>query len=279
MNPENTNVFIRKRSVGEVLNLALLMIARYLQPMLFASILALPVCLLPWCVFYVMAQIEPQWVTMLYDEFDMPDKWMLYLAFSTLVVLILEPLITAPLTLLMGQLVFGGKPDWPRLRREYLESLPQIFYYRFLWRLTTFRWAFCPEVILLERNPWIASAKSGKRSTSQRCKDIYWRDYESVFRHFTAFFWVLALLVSGMAGVSSLRMLMIGHSDKYELPAFFLFYWPSLLTAAILYLCVVRFLAYLDFRIRSEGWDLDLRIREQCVLMDVGKFLGDEEDE
>ncbi len=279
MNPENTNVVIRKRSVSEVLNLAFLMIGRYFPQMAYASILALPVCLLPWLAFYIFSSINPDWVAVLYDEFELPETWMIYLTVSTVVVLILEPLMTAPLTLLMGQLVFGGKPEWKRLRKEYMESLPQIFYYRFLWRLTTFRWAFCSEVILLERNPWMASPKSGRRTTSQRCKDIYWRDYESVFRYFISFFWIGTLLISTMTGVCTLRFFIMGYSGQHLVATIFLFYWPALLTMGCLYLCVVRFLAYLDFRIRSEGWDLDLMIREECARMDVGRFLGDEEEE
>lgn len=279
MNPENTNVVIRKRSVGEVLNLAFLMIARYLPQMAYASMLALPVCLLPWVLFWVLSLFYPDWVAMLYDEFEMTETWMVYLAVSTAVVVILEPLITTPLTLLMGQLVFGGKPDWRRLRAEYMESLPQIFYYRFLWRITTFRWAFCSEVILLERNPWLFAGKSGRRTTTQRCKDIYWRDYESVFRWFISFFWIGALLVSTMTGVCVLRYFIMGYNDQYMVPSIFLFYWPALLILASLYLCVVRFLAYLDFRIRSEGWDLDLKIREECARLDIGRYLGEEEEE
>ena len=278
MNPENTHIVIRKRNVGEILNLAYLLIVRYFSPMLWAGILMVPFCLLPWGIYYAASVMWPEGLSMLYEEFGTEDMLFLYAVGVFIFAFFLESLVTAPLTLLMGQIVFGGEADWRKIRREYLESLPQLLYYTVLWRITTFRWAFCSEIILLERNAWGGSAKAGKRTTTQRCKDIYWRDYESIYRFFAAFTWMFLVGVSTFFGVMTLRWIIVGSWDDAEIPAVMgLFYLPWILCAAEFYYCVVRFLGYLDFRIRSEGWDVDLQIREECARMDRGRVTEEEE--
>ena len=278
MNPENTYIVIRKRNVGEVMNLAFRIVARHLAGILCAGVLALPFCVLPWCVYYGVVMVRPEWAASLFNEFEYGEAWWGLLGIMALTVIVLEPLVTAPVTLLLGQLVFGGGADWKRLRREFLESLPQIFYYRYLWFFTTFRWAFCSEVILLERNPWLASEDSGKRTTSQRCRDIYWRDYESIYRLFASYTWVAVLSVSVFAGIMMLHSVITGTAGGDGFMVMMcLFYLPWMLWAGVFYQCVIRFLGYLDFRIRSEGWDIDLKIREECVKMDRGRVVEDEE--
>ena len=43
------------------------------------------------------------------------------------------------------------------------------------------------------------------------------------------------------------------------------FYWPLSLWLVAGFLAVVRFLSYLDIRIRQEGWAVELRIRAEAT--------------
>jgi hypothetical protein len=43
------------------------------------------------------------------------------------------------------------------------------------------------------------------------------------------------------------------------------FYYPLALWLVVGYLTVVRFLAYLDLRIRREGWEVELMMRTEAA--------------
>ncbi|MDO4551100.1 MAG: hypothetical protein Q4C96_07600 [Planctomycetia bacterium] len=278
MTPENAHIVIRKRATDEIFSLAFRFLGRYFFQILLAGILALPFCILPWCIYYIAVMINSEWIELFFTNFDMGAGLWRYTFFCVLMFWWVGPLLTAPLTLLMGQLVFEGRADWRKLRREYFESLPQILYYKYFCCLFTFHWAFCNEVILLERNPWKVSHKTERRTTAQRCRDIYRRDYDSVFRILVSFLWISCLAGATFCSILALRQIILGGTgDDFFAYSVFL-YTPGILWGAYIYYSVIRFLAYLNFRICSEGWDLDLKIREECAQIDHGR-MRDEENE
>ena len=115
MNPETTHIVIRKRNAGEILNLAFLLTARWLPQMLWAGILMVPFCLLPWGLYYATSVMHPEWLAALYEEFGEGEMFFLYAGGMLVFAFLMESLLTAPITLLMGQLFFGGEADKIRI--------------------------------------------------------------------------------------------------------------------------------------------------------------------
>jgi len=54
----------------------------------------------------------------------------------------------------------------------------------------------------------------------------------------------------------------IGGTPK---SVFFTIYFPIAIWLTVGYMAVVRFLGYLDLRIRREGWEVELRLRAEAL--------------
>ena len=96
----------------------------------------------------------------------------LYLWLMFLMVLWEVPLVTAPVTLCLGQALFSEQVDSRKIARNFAASLPQLTLYQVLlrgllvpWVLTWFLpfvlWPYVSEVILLERNPFVRRRCAG----------------------------------------------------------------------------------------------------------------------
>lgn len=262
-------ISIKKRSLTERMDLAFLVMIRYASVLFRACILALPVCFLP--ILFLYMEMFSGSIT----EIDGEDAVALFLGVVG-VIFVLEPLVTAPVTLVLGQIMFEGRPSWGKVVREFCESLPQLLYYRFLWRFTTWRWAFCSEVILLERNPWMGRRvlEDKKKishviNTTERCKSMALGDPIGADREIKVAFFSFMLFISLSAGIFSLRYFILDINWRLSYAVLIMFYMQIILWSLFFYRTVVRFLSYLDQRIRTEGWDLDLTLRAEVERIDL----------
>ena len=99
--------------------------------------------------------------------------------------LVLEaPWATAPLTVVLGGLMFGDRPSMGRVVRTLVRSFPSMFLFQFLARgflMVTFffyflvptRLAFLDEVILLERGKWWSAARRSAALCGQRGGELF----------------------------------------------------------------------------------------------------------
>jgi hypothetical protein len=197
------------------------------------------------------------------SAFQVSGGWWLFL------VLLEAPLAVAPLTIVLGGLLFGRKVS----AGEVLETLgrcaiPLILYqvvlrtivlgsllFAWIWPL---RLSFANEVILLER------ARAGR--VLARSGEITGPDGAGMlgravlqllitFAFYVAFFWGMQILA---------RLLIPGQSweiwrDPERPAAEWQVRVPVWLSVA--YFGVVWFLTYIDQRIRLEGWEVALRLR------------------
>ena len=80
--------------------------------------------------------------------------------------------------------------------------------------------------------------------------------------------WVMALAFGGVLFASLFLSLIVLHDSllggRWSWQATF-FVVPLVLWLVIGYFTVVRFLAYLDLRIRREGWEVELLMRAEAA--------------
>jgi hypothetical protein len=215
-------------------------------------------------------------VWLLSDPAFPPSRW--------IVLLLMEaPWVTAPLTLVLGDLMFSLKPSLKRYSNSLVVSLPALVFTQLVLRgllLVTvigylsaiWRFAFLDEVILLDRLRWVQDKVilqkqlRGFLAVLRRSKSLS-NGFESIL-----FLRWMAQIVLGLTfalcfqvGTESISSTFIGHDLTWYQPALSDlsgFVFQIAVWIAIAFFGVFRFLSYIDRRIRIEGWELELRLRE-----------------
>lgn len=264
---DRTLVQIRERSFLDVLDLALVVVRR--RPVTIG--LAALAGVAPWAAL---------------DAFVMrrgvaPAAWLPLLAMEA-------PWATAPLTVVMGGLMFGERPSAGRVLRTLLRALPPMLFYQGIVRaclllsvilapLIPAKLGFLDEVLLLERGRWRSVPGRSWRLSGEHWGDlaVHWAALVAFGAMFvTAFRWaaeVLAgILMKAVMGGSSW-----GSDSANILEAFSAWLvnlgdWRAQvgIWVAVSFAGVVRFLTYIDRRIRLEGWEVEMRLRQAGAAME-----------
>ena len=262
MNFDATKIAIRERGFAEVMDLALHVTRAHAGPLLVALVVgAAPWALLNWLLLGGLLS-DTVW--------DDPG---LYVFWMGVLVALETPFATAPITLYLGQVTFSEKIDVGQMVRGFFRSLPQMIWMQGVARVLTFvlvisfimpyvLWPYISELILLERNPMF-SGKGGRLTTSKRSKNLHRGAGGDLFTRWivastTGLLLILALV--GGAHVLSGQLFGTRLSDDFNL----LVTLPIACWLVIGFLAVVRFLAYLDLRIRREGWEVELTMRAEA---------------
>jgi hypothetical protein len=248
---DKTHIAIRERSFIDVLDLALCVLrayARQLVPILAAGV--------------VPMMLVNHWLLSASVDAGLAEHVpATYTTLLLLLVFIEVPFATAPATVYLGQAVFAERPEIRRVFTEAFRSLPQLLLYQGLLRVLFLRWLYLNEVILLDRNP--VRRKSGVSNTTfSRGRQLHRGEGVDVFGRWFA-----------TASIGAVLFLAIWFSI-FLVRAFFLsrwewdvlmqtFYLQLALWVVIGYFAVVRFLCYLDLRIRREGWEVELAMRAE----------------
>lgn len=266
MQLDHTRIAIRERSLLNLYDMALRVVATHGGALLAAwACGVLPALLLNrWLLGAALEEV------VLSDEADATFSYVIGLLYLVIWEL---PLATAPITLYLGQAMFDQRPRPRVLLGQFLRAVPQLVWYQVLWRplwfLLPFGFlypfvarAYLNEVILLERNPlW---SRGGKTMTTRaRAAGLHAFMWGELFLQ-----WVMVLILGSLLFFSVL-------GSAYLLRGELLGEWgfdrtlleillPVSLWLVIGYFCVVRFLAYLDLRIRREGWELELLVRAEA---------------
>ncbi len=180
------------------------------------------------------------------------------------------PLALAPMVVVLGGLMFGDRPSAGRVARTVLRAAPALiimhvllrallFAVCFLYVLIPSRLAFVNEVILLERKPW-------HQVTSRNAALCAGEGTELFFQWLAQFVYGSVFVMCAWAGVSMIGHTLAGGELTWVQPevaaargfTFQLAYW-----VAIAFFGVVRFLMYIDQRIRREGWEVELRLKKE----------------
>jgi len=270
---DQTRIAIRERSFGDILDLSLRVIRAHPAGLCVAWALgALPALALN--VWLLGSGIDEELEAGL-----MGDQVVLF-AFSQTFWLVMLLIMEAPwaamfITLYLGQALFVERPSPRQVAVDAVRSLPQMFLFQFLirgfllpwvitWPVLFGMWPYLNEIILLERNPLRKSAQNAAvTSTFHRNQILHLRNTGDLFGR-----WALSVLLGCGLSLSVWITLTMGWAlfwDDFTWDQTTLIVLPQLAVWVVLgYFSVVRFLSYLDLRIRNEGWEIELKMRAEA---------------
>lgn len=268
MNFDSTHIVIRERGFAEVMDLALKVVRTHLGPLVLCGLAGVA----PW------ALANGLLLNHLVSDLDIWDETPGFLTLMTLVIAVQTPLATAPITLYMGQVTFQHQTDPRRIAADYWRSLPQLLVHTFFraCMAVTFIglvlpygfWPFTQELILLERNPMFPG-KAKRMTTRRRSRNLHRSASGDLFGHWLAALGAGTLLVMALVGgvhtaAAQLGGYQVTHTQLITVLT------PACTWAVICFFTVVRFLSYLDLRIRREGWEVELTMRSEAAKLARG---------
>jgi hypothetical protein len=259
---DHTRIAVRERDYLDILDMSLHVIRAYAGRLAAAWAMGvLPVAALNvWLLATWMQSGE---------ELDSVSEY----GYMMLILTIWEmPLATAPLTSYLGQAIFDERPRLSRVVRDVAGSLPQLVWYQvvvrgllsplfFTWFFLFAARPYTNEVILLERNPFFGGRRKGI-TTGRRNSAIHAGLWGELFGR-----WLVSVAVGLLLFGSIYGSFMIAMGVLFST-------WESSTMTHIVvtqaacwlvigYFTVVRFLSYLDLRIRREGWEVELLMRAE----------------
>ena len=123
-------------------------------------------------------------------------------------------------------------------------------------------WPYLNEIILLERNRLFRRSPSST-TTFRRSSYLHSNSTGDLFgRWLTSLAIGIPLAAALFASVAFIRAVLIGswHPELILLIDFPIAAW-----AVVSFFTIVRFLSYLDLRIRNEGWEVELTMRAEAA--------------
>lgn len=263
---DRTTISIRERPFADLLDLALRVIWTRPGPwLLMLAVGAVPCGLFNGWWFYDS-------VSQSIDDGELPAAIFWYVP----LLLWQIPLATAPLTLYLGQMLFSKEWSGRRLRQDLGRSLPQLLLLQVVVRgvlvlfcVTLFVlfifWPHLNEIILLERNPF-RPGPGGAITTMKRNSTLHTQGSGALLGRWMFSTVVGVLLIASLwIGTAWLRAVLFGTwaVDTW----FYVVQFQIAVWLTVGYFTVVRFLGYLDLRIRNEGWEAELLLRAEANRM------------
>ncbi|MCH2181233.1 MAG: hypothetical protein MK108_04440 [Mariniblastus sp.] len=282
---DQTFIAIRQRNIFEILDLSIHVIRNYCLPLsVLLLINALPFFLLDWLLF--------RWMLTGISAFGYAP---LYLWLTSLMVASQAQLGTLLITGYLGKALFQGHPSIKETILAALRIWPQLFWIHGILRtaiptiliglylsqtestgaviLLTLvvsvgllvRWLrpFATEMLLLEQNPLRSSDPA---TITYRMRSAALHNIAS--STITGRFLLISLLALPLIFSFYSSILLTDQAINLHIDpdaTLITFYWPLSLWLVAGFLAVVRFLSYLDIRIRQEGWAVELRIRAEAT--------------
>ena len=285
---DKTFIAIRERGILDILDLALHVVTDHFGALLCLLVIGIA----PWVI------LDFWLVGFMIDSDQLSE---IYYWCMLLLVINQAQVGTTLMTRYLGQAMFAGKTTVGWTVGDCLKTTPFYYWIHGFWRMViavallgymmktddlqqvfwiacfwmpacvliglmfrTFR-PFVSEVLLLERTP-VSSKNPKVVHFSKRSKSLHAGSISGLFGRFITvgiflsplMFACFAMLVS-IDSVLNLR----GSSEL----SFFSYYWVVSLWIIAGYAAIVRFLSYIDIRIRQEGWAVELRIRAQGQLL------------
>jgi hypothetical protein len=263
---DKTRIAIRERSFPDIMDLALVVCRGHAPALLFTTLLGT-----------VPAAMFNHWLLgRSLDHLDIdPDPGssiMGYLWFTLWLIVFEIPLVAVPTTLYLGQALFLEKPSIKRMLSDFWRSLPQLFVFQVLlrgfltlcvvtWFVLFVVWPYLNEILLLERNPLTASRK-GTISTLGRANAMHGRNIGELFGRWIASVFLGTLLIISFWYSTWFMRDFLFQQSEFDSTMFTI--WLQVAIWLVLgYFTVVRYLSYLDLRIRTEGWEVELLMRAE----------------
>ena len=265
MNLDNQRIAIRERGIFEIMDLSLHVLRWQIAPLA----VSLVVCAVPMIFLNQFLLSDTLSDELEAEEFLAPG----YIYYLLLLTAVQAPIVTAPATLLLGRATFGGENNVVDLLKDLLRCAPQFVLFQIIGRalsvllcftvplLPYVGWPFLGEIILLERNS-LLRGRQKRLTTMKRTIGFHSGVFNEILSR-----WFASLLIGGLLIGSSWMTLWVVLSHLtggwHSLHTTYAWYLPIALWMTIGFFTVVRFLSYLDLRIRREGWEVELAVRAE----------------
>ena len=293
MQLDRTHVAIRPRSLAEIGDLALLLLRQYPQAILVGFALgALPFILLN--AFLIGWIPLSETAENIYDEETLEQRYR-YVWLMCVLVFLETPLAGIFTTSYIGQAVFEQRPTWYAVFRDTLKLAPRLLLTLGIFRGPAFAifllllvvgepfsavievvWMmvgcgfimlirsvrpFLPEILLLERCPLFARS-TDIISLNRRSSLLHTPISGELIGRFLMVGTIISLLaVAIFYGFTFIFGTLFGSTSWSAFESMVLF--PLALWTAAGFSILIRFLSYLDSRIRLEGWEVELMLRAE----------------
>ena len=287
---DQTSIAIRERSSLEVFDLAANVLVRHLQPIMVLLFLnAMPFVVLDYCLIGWMTDVS----------FSVELSTAYYVAVIALIVSQAQ-LGTCLITIFMGRVMFLEEHSIWTVLKQFLKRLPYFLYSQGILRVALFAVPvtmitaprdseeaylmaflglpviafvgslvramrpFVPEVIYLEQTP--LRPRSDLPSLSQRSRNLHMLAAASITMQSVLILLFAPLLLFSIHSVFVMAdsMFSIRANSDISLQPFYILISGWLVAG---FFAVVRFLMYIDVRIRQEGWSVDLKFRFENTLL------------
>ncbi len=293
MHLDRTRIAIRERGALETLDLALHVLREFIVPLTITMVIgALPLAMLNEIVIGWMVYYDPE-LPLTAEVFGNGFRYIWTMA---LLVTVEAPLASVFTTTYLGHAVFTDRPRFRTVWRDVIRVLPRIAMVQLLMRgvlpalllavvidrhvsvsgsdvllaffvlfVCLFRSVrpFINEIILLERAPM--HAKDPNVLTVQRRSSLLHvpSSTDLKYRYLIAAVSAGLLATALFGAMLTLQGVLFDHWTPGTLSIRLA--WPLALWITAGFFTVVRFLNYLNVRIRQEGWEVELRMRAEVV--------------
>lgn len=282
MQLDKTRIAIRERGFLDIMDLAVRVTRGHLSALVAA-----------WLVGALPLALVNVWVLRSHFPSDVADTApAAYLWHLGLLMVWEIPLATAPMTLYLGQVLFVERSNWRELASQFFSRFGQLAWYQvvlrgflpfwavdgylidahgvlltlidlgalIVWLFLYVAWPYLNEILLLERSPWRAAR--GRASTLSRAKNMHTHASADLFGR-----WLASVIVAGLlivAGFAAMNWVRSTLTFEWQFDAWtYQLLLPLAAWIVIGYFATVRFLSYLDLRIRTEGWEIELLLRAE----------------
>jgi hypothetical protein len=176
---------------------------------------------------------------------------------------------------MLGGLLFGERPRLTRIVRRFLTALPTMILNQLIVRglllatvvfypLVPARLTFLNEVVLLERAGGFRPIRRCANLSTKREGDLFGRSLAQLF-------FSVVFLACFTVGIGVIGSGLIGGERTWSDERFTGFLDLRVqfsLWLTIAFSGIVRFLAYIDQRIRLEGWAVELSLRDAGLALE-----------
>jgi hypothetical protein len=287
---DRTGLAVRERSFFDLVDLSFMLLRVYFVPLMKATLLTVAPL---WIVNFLL-------VDHLLREAVQDERFPGAYIWLTLCLVVAEaPLVSLLPTMYLGRIVFMDDPTLWEVMRDGIKLAPrwiwcQIFVRGIIWVWIVAFFSrtadensfyglqvgmvvamgvvlliravrpFVNEIIVLERNR--VRAKSPNEMTIGRRSGILHGPSSGDIFGRAIISYVLAILLFGslLAGFLFLCGIFLNVNAPWN-PLVLRFIYPLCLWIVAAYFTVLRFLSYLDIRIRHEGWEVELRLRAEAA--------------
>jgi hypothetical protein len=293
MQLDKTRIAVRERGAVDTMDLALHVFRANFGPLFAAALLgAVP--------FAILNHLLIRWMLQFDEDAALSAEVLAQIprfVWTMIVLVVIEaPLASAFTTTCLGQVVFLEKPDLRNILKNVRDVFGRLVWSQLILRgllpallLTlaidrgeTFSGAdtllallfllvllrrslrpYLSEIVLLEHLPYQETAAAAM-TISRRNYLLHGPNAGDLFYRWLVTSFFATLLVAGWLGAFiSLQGIFLGQWIPGR--ATLTIGLPLSLWLVVAYVTVVRFLNYLDLRIRLEGWEVELRIRAEAA--------------